>query len=549
MKIAVAQINSIIGDINGNKEKIISYYKKAQAQKADLVIFPELTLCGYPPLDLIERKEFLEELERASLEIAKSTDNKTAIVFGSIIQNNNEIGAIAYNCAIMCYSGEIKFVQRKSLIPYYDVFDEIRYFEPANEVYIHEFKGEKVGITICEDIWNDPQYWSKRRYSIEPVNELVKQGATLLLNISASPYSYGKRALRYEMLTSLVSRIKIPLVYCCYVGAQTELIFDGASMCFDSDGILRKIGEKYSEDFFVYDTNEKINEITEIESSFEEEVHDALILGIKDYAEKLGFKKALIALSGGIDSAIVVYFAVKAFGNENVSVVMLPSQYSSGGSVDDSVKLINKLNIKSDLISIQPIFDSVLTQLKPLFEGTKPNIAEENMQSRARGLCMMAISNKFGDLLLTTGNKSEVATGYATLYGDMCGALGVIGDVYKTDIYRLCKYINRNEEIIPQEIIDKAPSAELRPDQKDQDTLPEYPVLDKILKMYIEENKDLDEISEVMKDRTLVKYVLDMVDKNEFKRKQAAPILRVTSKAFGTGRRYPIVQGWRKNMK
>jgi len=547
MKIALCQINPIIGDIKGNKDKIINGYKRGIELNADLVIFPELSLCGYPPLDLVEKEEFRIALSEASNQIAEIT-GETGILFGSITEDyEDNIGTGIYNSAVLCYNGKIQFVQNKTLLPNYDVFDEVRYFEPAKEVFIHEFKGEKLGISICEDIWNDDDYWKNRRYPIDPVKKLVKKGAEILINISASPYAFGRREERYEMLSTLTASERIPLAYVCCIGAQTDLIFDGGSMCFNSNGDLVKIGKYFEEDLFVFDTKENYEEITSVERSFEAELMDSLILGIKDYAAKTGFSKALVGLSGGIDSAIVTYLAVKAFGKENVFVVMMPSKYSSEGSIKDSQKLISNLGISSEMISIQPVFDEVLKMLNPVFEGTKENIAEENIQSRIRGLYLMAISNKFNYMLLTTGNKSEIAVGYATLYGDMSGALAVIGDVYKTDVYRLAEFINREEEIIPNEIIDKEPSAELRPNQKDQDSLPPYEILDKILQMYLEEYKELNEITEELKDEATVRKVLRLVDMNEFKRKQAAPVLRVSTKAFGYGRRFPIVQKWNRN--
>ncbi|MFA8342720.1 MAG: NAD+ synthase [Rhodothermaceae bacterium] len=545
MKIALGQVNPIIGDITGNKAKIIDRYRQGQKDNADLVIFPELALPGYPPQDLLEKREFRERVIDASKEIASQT-NETALLFGSITEEDDAVGTGLYNSALLCYNGEIRFIQHKSLIPNYDVFDEVRYFEPAKDVFVHEFKGEKLGISICEDIWNDKDYWKNRRYNCDPTEILRDKGATIYLNLSASPYAYGRRAERHEMLSVLTKTDKTPLVYCCCTGAQTDLIFDGGSMCFNSKGELVQIGKTYNEDYFVFDTNKEQASLSSVEGSYEEEVHDALIYGLKDYANKTGFKKALIGLSGGIDSAIVTYFAVEAFGAENVDVVMMPSKYSSEGSVKDSEKLVEKLGIRSANISIQPVFDKVLDQLNPLFAGLAENVAEENIQSRIRGVYLMAISNKFGSLLCTTGNKSEMAVGYATLYGDMNGALGVIADVYKTKVYDLCRYINRNDEIIPVEIIEKAPSAELRPDQKDEDSLPPYDLLDNILKMYLEENKELNEISGIIKDKEVVEKILKLVDLNEFKRKQAAPVLRISKKAFGYGRRFPIVQGWKR---
>ncbi len=545
MKIALCQINTVIGDIQNNKAKIIEGYRRGVKDGVELVIFPELALVGYPPLDLVEKKEFRKAVKQAADEIASVTA-KTGLLFGTITEDNNLIGTDIHNSALLCYNGKIQFVQHKTLIPNYDVFDEMRYFDPAKETFIHEFDGEKLGISICEDIWNDADYWYKRRYSTDPVKTLIDKGASLLINISASPYSYGKRKDRQEMLSVLTKHDRIPLAYVCCVGAQTDLIFDGASMCFDSGGNLVCLGKAYQEDYFIFDTKNKYEPVLDSEGSFEKEIHDALIYGIKEYCDKLGFKKLLVGLSGGIDSAIVTYLAVKAMGKENVHVVLMPSEYSSEGSIKDSRKLIGNLNILSEQISIQPVVDKTVEMLADAFKNKPADITEENIQARIRGLYLMAVSNKHNYLLLATGNKSEMAVGYCTLYGDMSGGLAVIADVYKTDVYRIANYINRKDEIIPKEIIEKAPSAELRIGQRDQDTLPDYELLDKILRMYLEENKEQKEIAEITGDEKTVKEVLRLVDLNEFKRKQAAPALRVSKKAFGYGRRYPIVQGWRK---
>jgi NAD+ synthase (glutamine-hydrolysing) len=545
MRIALCQINPIIGNLQYNKSKIIDGYKHGVEANADIVIFPELSLVGYPPQDLVEKKEFRDAVSKAANELAAITGN-TALLFGSITEDNDLIGTDIHNSAILCFDGKIQFVQHKTLIPNYDVFDEMRYFDPSKEADVFEFKGEKLGISICEDIWNDADYWYRRRYTRDPVKELLEKGATILLNISASPYAYGKRCARQEMLSLLTRKDNIPLAYVCCVGAQTDLIFDGASMCFDSTGKLIQLGKTYEEDFILFDTSKSKNEIKNCEKSFEEEVLSALIYGVKDYCDKLGFKKLLIGLSGGMDSALVTYIAVKALGAENVHVMLMPSKYSSKGSITDSEKLIFNLGISHSNVSIQSVVDESVKQLSSALNDNVKGITEENLQARIRGLYLMAFSNNNNYLLLTTGNKSEVATGYCTLYGDMCGGLAVLADVYKTDIYRIANYINREDEIIPQEIIDKPPSAELRFDQTDQDTLPPYELLDNILRMYLEENKEKEEISAVIGGSKIVNKVLRMVDLSEFKRKQSAPALRVSSKAFGYGRRYPIVQGWRK---
>lgn len=545
MKIALCQIDPIIGNLEYNKQKIIAGYRKAVEAKADLAIFPELSLVGYPPLDLVEKKEFRSAVNKAAKEIASQTIN-VGLLFGAITEDDDKVGTDIHNSAILCFDGKIQFVQHKTLIPNYDVFDEMRYFDPAESVSVFDFKGEKLGISICEDIWNDADYWYRRRYHKDPITDLMNQKASILINISASPYSYGKRCARQEMLSVLTRKDKIPLAYVCCVGAQTDLIFDGASMCFDDAGNLVKIGKAFDEDFILFDTEKKYDPIQKCESSFEEEVYNSLVFGLKEYCRKLNFNKVLVGLSGGMDSALVTCIAVEALGAENVHVLLMPSKYSSEGSIKDSEKLINTLGIKSNNVSIQPVVDKTLNQLNPILDFSIKPIAEENLQARVRGIYLMAYSNNNGYLLLTTGNKSEMAVGYCTLYGDMCGGLAVIADVYKTDVYRIANFINRDKEIIPNAIIKKAPSAELKPNQTDQDTLPPYEILDKILRMYLEENKEYNEIKDIIGDELLVAKILRMVDFNEFKRYQAAPALRVSSKAFGYGRRFPIVQGWRK---
>ena len=544
MKIALCQMNPIIGNLEYNKSKIIKGYERGVKEKTDLVIFPELSLVGYPPLDLVEKEEFRKAVNEKINELAEFSGD-VGLLFGAITEDDDLIGTNIHNSAVLCYSGKVQFIQPKSLIPNYDVFDEMRYFEPAKEILVHEFKGEKLGISVCEDIWNDADYWYRRRYEIDPVEKLKAKGASILINISASPYSYGIRKERLEMLSTICRVDKLPLAYVCSVGVQTDLVFDGGSMCMNKQGKLVQLGKTYEEDFFLFDTeNEKEIKI-EVEKSFEEEVLSSLIYGVREYFEKMKFRKSVVGLSGGLDSAMVTYIAVKALGKENVHAILMPSIFSSRGSVSDSEKLIKNLGLSSDKVSIQPVVDETVELLKPNFKKPMNKLTAENIQARIRGIYLMAFSNNDNQLVLTTGNKSELAVGYCTLYGDMSGSLAVIADVYKSDLYTIAKFINREEEIIPNEIITKPPSAELSPNQKDQDDLPPYDLLDSILKMYLEENKEFDEINLIIKDEALVKKILRLVDLNEFKRRQAAPALRVSKKAFGYGRRYPIVQGWR----
>ena len=544
MKIALCQLNSVIGNLEFNKQNILEGYKRGVEAGADLVISPELSLVGYPPRDLVEKSEFRLAVKNAMNEIANSTKD-IGLIFGSITEDDDLIGTNIHNSALLAFNGKIQFIQNKSLIPNYDVFDEMRYFDSAKKIEVFEYKGEKLGISICEDIWNDEDYWYRRRYSEDPVKELIEKGATLLINISASPYFFGKRKERADMLSLLCKKDSIPLAYVCCVGAQTDLIFDGASMCFNGNGELTRLGKNYKEDFFIFDTKNDSALNDNCEESFEEEVLNSLIYGVKEYSRKLHFKKALVGLSGGIDSAMVTYVAVKALGKENVNVVLMPSKYSSEGSINDSVKLINKLGISHRNVTIQPVVDKVLEILLPKLEKELIGITEENLQARIRGIYLMAFANNDNYLLLSTGNKSELAVGYCTLYGDMNGGLAVLADVYKTDVYRLANYINRSDEIIPTEIIKKPPSAELKHGQTDQDSLPPYDLLDKILRMYLEENKEINQITSVIGNKEVVKKVLRLVDINEFKRYQAPPALKVSRKAFGYGRRFPIVQGWR----
>jgi len=544
MKISLASINPTIGDLKSNFEKIISNIKKAEEVDSDLIIFPELALTGYPPLDLLDKRSFVDEVISYNSKVAEYAKN-IGVIFGSVTRFEDEVGTNLFNSAIFCFDGQIKSIHKKSLLPNYDVFDEVRYFEPSREIHLLEFKGKRFGVTICEDAWNDKDFWVHRLYEFDPVEENVKLGAEIIINISASPFSIGKEKIRTEMFSQIARKHKKPVLFVNQVGANTDLIFDGGAKVFDRNGNLILASNRFEESLVHFDSDFQYEEINYEFSSDAEEIYRALILGIRDYCDKTGFKKVVLGLSGGIDSALVSVLAKEALGSENVLCVMMPSQYSSEGSITHSQKLIQNIGVKSTIIPIQPIFEEFKKSLKKEFDDLPEDVTEENLQSRIRGVLLMALSNKFGYLLLATGNKSELATGYATLYGDMCGGLAPISDVYKTKVYEIARYINREKEIIPIEIINKVPSAELRPNQTDQDTLPPYDILDKILYLYIEEAKEEDEIVEKGFDRELVRRVLKMVDRAEYKRKQAAPGLKVTNKAFGSGRRFPIVQRWR----
>lgn len=544
MKIKLASINPTVGFLNHNFEKIIENIKRAEKEEVDLIIFPELSLLGYPPLDLLDKKSFVDEAISYHQKIAEHSKN-IGVIFGSVTRIEDQIGTNLFNSAIFCYDGEIKSIHRKSLLPNYDVFDEVRYFEPSKEIKLLEFRGIKFGITICEDAWNDKDFWVHRKYEFDPVEEVVRLGAEIIVNISASPFSIGKEKIRTEMFGQIARKHKRIVLFVNQVGANTDLIFDGGAKVFDRNGNLICASNRFAESSVLFDTDMNYDRINYEYPQDVEDIYHALILGIKDYCEKTGFKKVVLGLSGGIDSALVAVLSKEALGSENVLCVMMPSKYSSEGSIKDSEKLINNLGVKSTIIPIQSLVDEFKKSLSTEFQNLPEDVTEENLQSRIRGVLLMALSNKFGYLLLATGNKSELATGYATLYGDMCGGLAPISDVYKTRVYELAKFINREKEIIPIEIINKVPSAELRPNQTDQDTLPPYDVLDKILYYYIEEAKEVDEIVELGFNKELVQKVLKMVDRAEYKRKQAAPGLKVTNKAFGTGRRFPIVQRWR----
>jgi NAD+ synthase (glutamine-hydrolysing) len=544
MKVALAQINTTVGDLAGNEARILAAYQQGVQARVDLVVCPELSICGYPPRDLLYKRNFLPANWATLQRLAKAT-GKTGLLVGYGGSNAKRPGREATNSAALLQNGGIVAIRHKTLLPTYDVFDEDRYFEPATENLPVEFNGEKIGLTICEDVWNDEDFWQDRRYRRNPAVELAEAGAKILFNISASPWHLGKNRMRRDMLANLAAKTKCPLVYCNLAGGNDELIFDGASLVFTETGQLAAEGGLFCEDFLVVDTT-ALCAIGPQAMADEEEVYRALTLGLRDYLHKCGFKSAVLGLSGGIDSALTAVIAVEALGPENVRGVSLPSQFSSQGSIDDAQTLATNLGIQYDVIPIQAAFEAVKAELKPVFAGRKEDTAEENIQARLRGVTLMALSNKFGSLLLTTGNKSELAVGYCTLYGDMCGGLAVISDVPKTMVYRLANWINRESEVIPAASITKPPSAELRPNQTDQDSLPPYDVLDAILDAYVIEHKSSAEIIQMGFDEATVRRVINLIDFNEYKRRQAAPGLKVTSKAFGVGRRIPIAQRYQE---
>jgi NAD+ synthase (glutamine-hydrolysing) len=544
MKIALAQINTTVGDLAGNAAKIRAAYARGVEAGADLVVLPELALTGYPPRDLLSRENFIAG-NLAQLQQLATLTGKTGLVLGYVGRNEIQPGRAITNSVALLQHGKIVATRNKTLLPTYDVFDEDRYFQPATENLPVEFNGVSIGLVICEDIWNDQDFWPNRLYHRDPVKDLLAAGAKLIIDVSASPWSLGKNKVRREMLATLVIKAQCPVVYCNLVGGNDELVFDGASLVYNRKGELIAEGKMFEEDFLTLDLETAAPVVHQCLPE-EAKIFKALVLGLRDYAHKCGFKSALLGLSGGIDSALVAVLAVEALGKENVRGVSLPSQFSSQGSLDDARILAENLGIQYDVIPIQPMFQSAKEQLKNVFAGRAEDVAEENIQARLRGVILMGMSNKFGSLLLTTGNKSETAVGYCTLYGDMCGGLSVINDMPKMMVYRISHWINREREIIPAASITKPPSAELRPDQKDQDSLPPYEVLDAILDAYVVECWSVEEIIKSGFDEAVVKRVVRLIDFSEYKRRQAAPGLKVTSKAFGVGRRMPIAQRYQE---
>lgn len=554
MKIFLAQQNYHIGNFEANTAKIISAIQEAKKQGGELIVFSELAVCGYPPRDFLEFNDFIDQCLQ-SIERIKAEADTIGVIIGAPSRNPVPEGKDLFNSAYFLFEKEIKAISNKTLLPTYDIFDEYRYFEPAFGWNVIEFKGKKLAVTICEDIWN---VGDNPLYRICPMDELIKQNPDLMINISASPFDYSHADGRSAVVRKNVAKYNLPMIYCNTVGSQTEVVFDGGSLVMDArQNIIKELpyfeealqSIEWNEDGFEHTATQKITNkqySDGLATQFDEhagiaKIHQAIILGIRDYFGKMGFQKAIVASSGGIDSALVLALACEALGAEHVRALLMPSQFSTDHSVSDAEQLSKNLNNHYDILSIKDVFETYSSTLNPIFEGLPFSVAEENLQSRIRGTLVMALSNKFGSILLNTSNKSELATGYGTLYGDMAGGLGVLGDLYKMQVYSLANYINRNRVVIPQHIMDKAPSAELRPGQKDSDSLPDYNVLDPILYQYIERRQGPKEIVAMGFEPALVHRILRMVNMNEYKRNQFCPIIRVSPKAFGVGRRVPIV--------
>jgi NAD+ synthase (glutamine-hydrolysing) len=541
MNIALAQINVHVGNFEANLNKMLEYTARAKAQGADVVVFPELATVGYPPRDFLEFEDFVDQAEKVIERLARAADG-IAIIVGSVSRNPVVEGKDLYNTGYFLVNGRVQQMQHKTLLPTYDIFDEYRYFEPAHEWKVVRYRDKTIALVICEDSWNVGN--ENPLYKINPMDQMMDQNPDLIINLSASPFAYDQAKQRVEVMQANVARYGIPLYYVNHVGAQTEILFDGGSLVLNAEGAVVDEMPYFEEMMRIYNT-EEVAEGAHLSGEQERDkmtlIHDGIVMGIKNYFGKLGFKKAILGLSGGIDSALVAVLAARALGPDNVRCILMPSQYSSDHSVNDARQLAENLGCQYDIVPIESIYHSYMDALQPHFWATQEGLAEENIQARARGMILMAFSNKFGNILLNTSNKSEMAVGYGTLYGDMCGGLSVIGDVYKTECFELARFINRDEEVIPENIITKPPSAELKPDQFDSDSLPPYEDLDQVLYQYIEWHKSPQDIIEMGFDETLVRRTLRLVNINEFKRYQTAPVLRVSRKAFGMGRRLPIV--------
>jgi NAD+ synthase (glutamine-hydrolysing) len=540
VKIALGQINPTVGDFSGNAAKITQFAVRARGAGAGLILFPELSVCGYPPRDLVERPSFVGRGRATAERIAAETQG-IAVICGTVTPAEADSGKKVMNSAALLRDGRVEFIQSKMLLPTYDVFDEMRNFAPAKSQQLFNFCGKQMALTICEDAWNDKRFWNRRMYGIDPVEELVRAGGNFVLNISASPFWLGKRELRRDMLAAIARNQKVPVAMVNQVGGNDSLVFDGSSLVIAPDGTVIAQGKSFEEDLIYFDSQELSGEMHTQIVGEEASAYEALVLGTRDYVRKCSFRQAIVGLSGGIDSALTASIAVDALGPENVIGVGMPGPYSSRGSIDDARELAENLKIRFELLSIDEIYAATRQALAPVFAGMPEDVTEENIQSRARGLLLMAMSNKLGALVLSTGNKSELAVGYCTLYGDMVGGLAVISDVPKTLVYRLCAYVNSRRKVIPEATIEKAPSAELRADQKDSDSLPPYDVLDAILEDFVEDLASAEQIARVHNfDLELVRRVIRMIERSEYKRQQAAPGIKISAKAFGYGRRFPI---------
>jgi len=540
VKIALGQINPTVGDFCGNAAKIIDFAVRARTAGAGLILFPELSVCGYPPRDLVERPAFVARNRESVEKIAAATAG-IAVICGLVTPAEADTGKSVMNSAALLRGGRVDFGQSKMLLPTYDVFDEVRNFAPARSQELLRFCGKQIALTICEDAWNDKRYWNRRLYGVDPVEELVRRGGDFVLNISASPFWQGKRELRRDMLAALAKNHRVPVAMVNQVGGNDSVVYDGSSLVIAPDGQVIAQGKSFEEDLIYFDSQSLAGEMHEQIAGEEATAYAALVLGTRDYVRKCGFQRVLVGLSGGIDSALTAAIAVDAVGAENVIGVGMPGPYSSQGSIDDARQLAQNLGIRFEVIAINEIYDACRKTLAPTFAGMAPDVTEENIQSRSRGMVLMSLSNKFNALVLSTGNKSELGVGYCTLYGDMVGGLAVISDVPKTLVYRLSAYVNSRKAVIPQATIDKPPSAELRPDQKDSDSLPPYDVLDVILEDYVEDSRSAQQIAHAHHlDPDLVKRVIRMIERSEYKRQQAAPGIKISVKAFGYGRRFPI---------